>query len=51
MSCSVCTCTHHLAVHRAKEPMPCGIKGCDCEAFVLLDVIAWAARQPRKMER
>ncbi len=48
MGCSVCTCTHHLAVHRAKEPMPCVVADCGCEAFVLLDQIEWMRKQPRE---
>lgn len=49
MSCSVCTCTHHLAIHDVSgdEPGACLYRGgCDCKAFALLDVIAWA-KQPR----
>ena len=52
MSCSVCVCTHHLAIHDTSgdEIGACLAKaGCDCKKFELLDVIAWAKRQPRAL--
>jgi hypothetical protein len=53
VSCSVCTCTHHAAIHDTSGD---GIgrclaqAGCDCQAFELLDVVALArARNTRRV--
>lgn len=48
MSCSVCTCTHHAAIHDTSGEGigACQAQGgCDCREFALLSVLNWQRRQ------
>jgi hypothetical protein len=52
MSCSVCTCTHHLAWHGdpdSTEIGPCTVGDCGCVDFQVLDATAWATSNVRKL--